>query len=182
MDSMNVGFHIEAGDTNTCMHCTMSNITLTGAGAPRSVPTGLVVEVTDVYGTWGNAANVFYNLKFQGNRRDIENNHYRSEIYSTNATQPGHDNLWNVDPAVLTSAGGNHFNYTGLNVGKRDVSVDPKVILGLHSTSRGFLPPRMTTSQRDAMGSVPEGLMIYNLSTKTLNLFSNGAWRAFQAN
>jgi hypothetical protein len=51
-----------------------------------------------------------------------------------------------------------------------------KSILTLESTTRGFLPPRMTTAQRDAITSVPAGLMIYNTSTNKLNFYNGTAW------
>jgi len=49
-------------------------------------------------------------------------------------------------------------------------------ILELASTTRGFLPPRMTTTQRDAITSPPDGLIIYNTSSKSINFRSNGVW------
>ena len=52
-----------------------------------------------------------------------------------------------------------------------------KAALEISSTTRGFLPPRMTTAQRDAITSVPAGLMIYNTSTNKLNVYTT-AWEA----
>ncbi len=47
-------------------------------------------------------------------------------------------------------------------------------VLSADSTTQGFLPPRMTTTQRDAITSPAEGLVIYNLSTHKLNVFTTG--------
>jgi hypothetical protein len=52
-----------------------------------------------------------------------------------------------------------------------------KSVLDLTSTTKGFLPPRMTTVERDAITSVPAGLMIYNTTTNKLNVFTT-AWEA----
>jgi hypothetical protein len=52
-----------------------------------------------------------------------------------------------------------------------------KAIVDLTSTTQGFLPPRMTTAQRDAITSVPAGLMIYNTTTNKLNVYTT-AWEA----
>jgi len=52
-----------------------------------------------------------------------------------------------------------------------------KSLLDLSSTTKGFLPPRMTTVQRDAITSVPAGLMIYNTTTNKLNVYTT-AWEA----
>ena len=51
-------------------------------------------------------------------------------------------------------------------------------LLELTSTSKGFLPPRMTTTQRDAISSPATGLMIYNTSTNKLNFYNGTAWEA----
>lgn len=51
-------------------------------------------------------------------------------------------------------------------------------ILDLQSTSLGFLPPRMTEVQRDAISSPAEGLVIYNTTSHKLNLRVAAAWEA----
>lgn len=53
-------------------------------------------------------------------------------------------------------------------------SVNSKAVLDLVSTTKGLLPPRMTTTQRDAISSPPAGLMIYNTSTSKLNVYTTG--------
>ena len=53
----------------------------------------------------------------------------------------------------------------------------PAAILDLASLSQGFLPPRMSTQQRDAIPVPPEGLTIYNVTTKRLNFHDGTAWR-----
>ena len=57
-----------------------------------------------------------------------------------------------------------------------DSTPDESAILDLKSTSRGFLPPRMTTVERDAISSPEEGLVIYNADFKTLELFNGTLW------
>jgi hypothetical protein len=51
-------------------------------------------------------------------------------------------------------------------------------ILDAASTTKGFLPPRMTTAQRDAITTPPAGLMVYNTSTNKLNFYNGSAWEA----
>jgi hypothetical protein len=53
---------------------------------------------------------------------------------------------------------------------------DPSAILEAESSSQGFLPPRLTTAQRDAISSPAEGLRIYNLDTKCENYFNGANW------
>ena len=51
----------------------------------------------------------------------------------------------------------------------------PNAALDVTSTTQGFLPPRMTTTQRDAIGSPAVGLVIFNTTTNCLN-FYGGLW------
>lgn len=51
-----------------------------------------------------------------------------------------------------------------------------KAALDVVSTTKGFLPPRMTTTQRDAIASPPAGLTVYNTTTNKLNAYSGTAW------
>jgi hypothetical protein len=49
-------------------------------------------------------------------------------------------------------------------------------VLDLESTTRGFLPPRMTSTQRDAIASPAAGLVIYNTTTNLLNVYNGTMW------
>jgi hypothetical protein len=50
--------------------------------------------------------------------------------------------------------------------------------LDVSSTTKGFLPPRMTTSQRDAISSPETGLQIYNTDNRAIETFTGttGEW------
>lgn len=50
--------------------------------------------------------------------------------------------------------------------------------LQVDSTTQGFLPPRMTTTERDAIASPAAGLIIYNTTTNKLNMRAAAAWEA----
>lgn len=65
-------------------------------------------------------------------------------------------------------------------VGIGTSSPDASAALDVSSTTRGFLPPRMTTAQRDAIASPVAGLIIYNSTTDALNFFSGStnAWES----
>jgi hypothetical protein len=55
-------------------------------------------------------------------------------------------------------------------------SPDAKAALTVTSTTKGFLPPRMTTAQRDAITSPTAGLILYNSTTNKLQVRTNTAW------
>ena len=48
--------------------------------------------------------------------------------------------------------------------------------LDVSSTAKGFLPPRMTTAQRDAISSPATGLVIFNTTTNSLEIRNSSAW------
>ena len=48
--------------------------------------------------------------------------------------------------------------------------------LDVSSTSKGFLPPRMTTAQRDLIGTPDAGLTIYNTTSKAFECYNGTAW------
>ncbi len=65
-----------------------------------------------------------------------------------------------------------------------NVSIGPNTpnesaILELGSTTKGFLPPKMTQNQRDLISSPAAGLMIYNSTTQLPNYFDGTIWRNF---
>lgn len=47
------------------------------------------------------------------------------------------------------------------------------------STTKGFLPSRMTTAQRNLISSPATGLIIYNTSTNSLDVYSGAVWISF---
>ncbi len=55
---------------------------------------------------------------------------------------------------------------------------NPTKILEVKSTTSGFLPPRMTTTQRDAITGLVAGETIYNTTTNVLNFYNGTVWGA----
>jgi len=90
--------------------------------------------------------------------------------------------LYGASGNVQTSIGGAndadaYFNSGGsLIVGGDTPNASAK--LQADSTTQGFLPPRMTTTQRDAISSPAAGLVIYNTTTNVLNFHNGSAWGA----
>ncbi|MDX2001168.1 MAG: hypothetical protein SFW35_01970 [Chitinophagales bacterium] len=58
---------------------------------------------------------------------------------------------------------------------------DPSAIVEITSDVRGFLPPRMSTSSRDAIQNPARGLIIFNITDSTLQIFNGQCWlRSYQ--
>ena len=55
-------------------------------------------------------------------------------------------------------------------------------ILTLESVTQGFLPPRLTTSQRDNIINPAQGLMIYNTTVNKMQTFNGSIWETLNSN
>jgi hypothetical protein len=55
-------------------------------------------------------------------------------------------------------------------------TINASAILQVTSTTQGILPPRMTTTQRDAILSPATGLQVYNTTTNTNDFYNGSAW------
>lgn len=68
-------------------------------------------------------------------------------------------------------------SFAQVGISSTSITPDASSILELRSTTAGFLPPRMTTIQRDAIASPATGLLIYNTSTDLLNYYTGSSWQ-----
>ena len=71
--------------------------------------------------------------------------------------------------------------FIGLSTATAQVGIgtetpDPSATLDLTSSSQGFLPPRLTTVQRDAIASPAAGLTIYNTTVNCLQWWNGSIW------
>ncbi|WP_412474281.1 tail fiber domain-containing protein [Halobacteriovorax sp. YZS-1-1] len=88
------------------------------------------------------------------------------EVLRTN----GLGSFYCYDPLDLA----NNF-YTSFGIG---TTPDASAALDVSSTSKGFLPPRMTSVQRNAIASPAEGLVVYDTDIQEIYVYKGGAWRA----
>jgi hypothetical protein len=83
----------------------------------------------------------------------------------------------------LTIRAGTFSMFTSTNgtlVGGTSLSdLNASAQLQVDATTRGFLPPRMTTAQRDLIGTPAAGLVIYNTSTNTHQGYNGTTWNNF---
>ena len=76
-----------------------------------------------------------------------------------------------------TTAGQQLFwDNTNKRLGIGTSAPDASALLDVSSTARGFLPPRMTTTDVGNIAAPADGLMVYDTDTDTLKLRANGAW------
>jgi hypothetical protein len=62
------------------------------------------------------------------------------------------------------------------NVGINNTNPDATAILDVASTTKGFLPPRMTTAQKNAIATPAAGLMVYDTTLNKLCVRTATAW------
>lgn len=66
--------------------------------------------------------------------------------------------------------------YSQVGINTDGSSPSPSSMLDVKSTSRGFLPPRLTTAQRNAIAGPVEGLVIYNTDCHDLQTYNGTGW------
>jgi hypothetical protein len=120
-------------------------------------------------------------------------NAYSAQLLATTITGNRQYQLPNVSGTIALT--GDFVPYTGAtqtvdlntqdlctigNVGIGTASPDPAAILDLTSTTKGFLPPRMNTSEINAIVEPQNGLIIYNAETHQFYGFTNSDWKTFR--
>jgi len=65
----------------------------------------------------------------------------------------------------------------GVGLNETGADPHPSAMLDVNSTSKGLLPPRLTTTERDAIENPAEGLQIYNTTTKCIEVYISPAWQ-----
>jgi len=67
-----------------------------------------------------------------------------------------------------------------VKVGDNPTTIDPKAALEIESTSKGFILPRMTAVQRDAIDNPTNSMLIYNTTESCINIYneSEGKWKS----
>jgi hypothetical protein len=82
--------------------------------------------------------------------------------------------LGNSSNFIVDAASGPTYNRFELAVG--GLSSIASAILSATSTTRGFLPPRMTTTQKNAIASPAAGLVLYDSTTNKLQCYNGSTW------
>jgi hypothetical protein len=65
----------------------------------------------------------------------------------------------------------------GIGINASGLDPHPSAMLDVDALNKGFLPPRLNTTQRNAITAPATGLVIYNTDTKCINFFDGTGWR-----
>ena len=114
-----------------------------------------------------NATTVFYKYpKNQNRRKDIQKQQMKYTILTTALF---------IVLAISTTI------KAQVGIGVSTANINPSAQLDVSSTTKGFLPPRMTTTQRDAISTPATGLVIFNTITNSLEYKSSTGWVSLTA-
>ena len=76
-------------------------------------------------------------------------------------------------------------NIRGMNAGGQGLIISkttgltdlyPTALLAIDSTNQGFLPPRMTTAQKNAIATPAAGLMVYDTDLNQMSYYNGTTW------
>jgi len=127
------------------------------------------VEIIREGGGGGNDAAIDYK-DARGDDYDIRTELLNGEDYAISS-----DTLAKI--LIISGTSGNAaIQHGALVVGSG--SPNGSAVMQADSTTQGFLPPRMTTAQRDGISNPVEGLVVYNTTTSKLNVYNGSAWEA----
>jgi hypothetical protein len=70
--------------------------------------------------------------------------------------------------------------YAQTKIGDNVLNIDLASILELETSSRGFLPSRMTSAQRDAQTQWDQAHIIYNTTENCLQIYTGSLWLCLQ--
>lgn len=76
------------------------------------------------------------------------------------------DGLGNTTPLYISTQG----------VGVNTPTIDSSAAFQVDSTTKGYLLPRLTTTQRNAISTPATGLLIYNTTTNSLDYYNGTTW------
>jgi uncharacterized protein (TIGR02145 family) len=93
--------------------------------------------------------------------------------FLTPGTNAGNTAYWDGTQWVVNSS--NVYNNGG-NIGIGTITPENTARLDVSSATQGFLAPRMTNVQRDAITAPADGLIIFNTSSGCPNYYNNGTW------
>jgi len=110
--------------------------------------------------------NVFTNWIFKLNNFQIFNSNLANDVLGFN------------DNTQFTKVGINALSLKVSDAGGiRNQTYQSSAVFEAESTTKGFLPPRMTTTQINAIATPANGLTVYNTTLSTLCFFNGTIWQ-----
>lgn len=103
--------------------------------------------------------------------RNVNDDHPVMTVINSNNESTGPVQVWKNHLSNLMTMHSNGSLFLGTS------EQSQTALFQMNSTTKGFLPPRMTTAQRDGINSPSEGLMIFNTSSQTMDVYTSSGWK-----
>jgi len=166
-----VGFRLDGGKVGIGELAATARLQVKGSGSTSATTSLLVQNSSGVTGltvfdngnvSVGGSANSGYQLFGNGNWFN-NGSIYSPQYYFVN---------------IAPSAGGSTNFYGNVNNFKigTTATATASAVFEVDSTTKGFLPPRMTTTQKNAIASPAAGLMVYDSTTNKLQCYNGSTW------
>ena len=107
-----------------------------------------------------------------GNQADVASNNLTNATAIGNAASVDASNTIQLGNASVTKVNTSGSITTSGSIGIGTTSPGSNAALEILSTNKGLLLPRMTTAEQDAMQTPSEGLLVYNTSTKKVQVYT----------
>ena len=157
---------------NTNWTGTSGDRPLMNIGAHSFAPTSgtaiyYAAKITSTINQTGGANGNTYGISVNPTLTAVGGTYYAIEIAANHASAKG---IYQTGASTTNNfVGATHFGSTSAPNGAAAVEIT--------STTKGLLLPRLTTGERDAIGTPVAGLLIYNSTTGKLNVYTT-AWEA----
>jgi hypothetical protein len=159
----------------------LSPNTLTGSSATSAL------SISQTWNTTGNPTLIFANVTntasgASANLMDLQiggSTIFKVDKNATLTCGAANTTIIHNGTFILQTAGIQHFrsNSSGTNIGTGGLVASAR--LSVESTTQGFLPPRMTTAQKNAIASPAAGLMVYDTTLNQMSYYNGTAWVNF---
>jgi len=159
----------------------LTPIPLTGSSATSAM------SISQTWNTTGNPSLIFANVTntasgASANLMDLQiggSTIFKVDKNATLTCGAANTSISHNGTFSLRTAGIQHFrsNSSGTNIGTGGLVASAR--LDVESTTQGFLPPRMTTTQKNAIASPAAGLMVYDTTLNQMSYYNGTAWVNF---
>ena len=144
---------------------TIYNYTSSSTAVSTTINTILLNDTNQ--GTFGAGSTVTTQIGFRASSTLIG----ATNNYGFFGSIPSGTGRWNI---YLDGTAQNYFEGS-LSIGVTTANASAK--LQIDTTTQGFLPPRMTTTQKNAIGTPAAGLVIFDTTLAKLCVYSGSAWQ-----
>jgi hypothetical protein len=142
-------------------------VTRTGAGTGLLAAVGVVAYIgRDTGSGWALTGTIYRAQVYDGIDGTL--------VADFDSTSPS--SRHGVHPSSFTDSVGNVWTVNGSDWEYRDDL--GRTLATAADTRKAFVPPRMTTTTRNAITNLLSGTLIYNITTNKLNFWNGSAWEA----